>query len=52
MNIHRVNDPVMVGLIELLTQTFYRYVRTGVMLDEVNVDFSPGIIKPRQILLI
>ena len=46
MNIHRVNDPVMVGFDRTIDpKPFIGMLGTGVMLDEVNVDFSPGIIK-------
>ena len=40
MNIHRVNDPVMVGFDRTIDpKPFIGMLGTGVMLDEVNVDF-------------
>ena len=46
MNIHRVDDPVQVGLNRVIDpKPFIGMLGTGVMVDEVNIDFSQGAIK-------
>ena len=43
MNIHRIDDPVSVGLDRTMDpRPFIGMMGTGVMVDEVNTDFSQG----------
>ncbi len=45
MNIHRINDPVSVGLDRIFDpRPFIGMMGTGVVVDEVNTDFSQGAI--------
>ncbi|WP_213974681.1 flagellar basal-body rod protein FlgF [Tepidanaerobacter acetatoxydans] len=46
MNIHRFDDPVTVGLDRVIDpRPFIGMLGTGVVLDEINTDFSQGAIK-------
>ncbi|AEE92193.1 Flagellar basal-body rod protein FlgF [Tepidanaerobacter acetatoxydans Re1] len=46
MNIHRFDDPITVGLDRVIDpRPFIGMLGTGVMLDEINTDFSQGAIK-------
>ena len=45
MNIHRIDDPVSVGLDRVIDpRPFIGLMGTGVMVDEVNTDFSQGTV--------
>lgn len=45
MNIHRIHDPIPAGLDKVIDpRPFIGMMGTGVLLDEINVDFSQGTI--------
>lgn len=46
MNIHRIDDPVPAGIDRVIDpRLFIGVLGTGVMVDEVNTDFSQGTVK-------